>query len=77
MKVDGHKKLEAGIIAMREAGKTRREIAEYYGLEKVQIKNWSYRYNHAQAELALGVLPIIRGAPRKTDSHHIKVKRQS
>ena len=32
--------MEAGIIAMREAGKTRKEIAEYYGLEKKQKKNW-------------------------------------
>lgn len=61
------KKLEAGIIAMREAGKTRREIAEHYGLEKVQIKNWINRYNHARAELALGRVPKYRGCPRKDE----------
>ena len=33
------KALEPEIIAMRKAGKTRREIAEHFGLEKEQIKN--------------------------------------
>lgn len=59
------KKLEGGIIAMRKAGKTRKEIAEYYGLEKAQIKNWINRYNRAQAELAAGKIPGPRGRPRK------------
>lgn len=59
------KMLEAGIIAMREAGKTRREIAEYYGLEKAQIKNWINRYNRVQAELASGNPPRHKGRPRK------------
>ena len=30
----------AKISAMRKAGKSRQEIADYFGLDKVQIKNW-------------------------------------
>ena len=52
---------------MREAGKTRREIAEYYGLEKGQIKNWVNRYNRTQAKLAAGITPRRRGRPRKNE----------
>ena len=32
--------LEAEIVAMREAGKTKREIAEHYGLETEQVKGF-------------------------------------
>ena len=39
------KMFEPEIIAMRAAGKTRREIAEALGLEKVQIKNWINQHN--------------------------------
>ena len=53
------------IITMREAGKTRREIAEYFGLEKEQIKSWVNRYNQRQEKLAEGVTPKPKGRPRK------------
>ena len=33
------------IIAMREAGKSRREITENRGLTKEQVKNWENRYS--------------------------------
>ncbi len=36
--------VERQMIAMREAGKTRHEIADYLGLEKEQIKSWVNRY---------------------------------
>ena len=42
---------EAEMIAMREAGKTKQEIADYLGLEKAQIKNWINRYNRKQINL--------------------------
>ena len=59
------KALEPEIIAMREAGKTRREIAEHFGLEKEQIKNWISRYNREQARLAAGLPPKRRGRSGK------------
>jgi transposase len=59
------KEIEPEIIAMREAGKTRREIAEHFGLEKQQIVWWVSRYNKAQAKLAAGIMPRPKGRPRK------------
>ena len=60
------KMIEPEIIAMREAGKTRREIAEHFGLEKRQIAWWVSRYNKAQAKLAAaGISPRPKGRPRK------------
>ena len=41
--------LEKEILAMREAGATRQEIADCLGLSQVQIKNWINRYNRRQA----------------------------
>ncbi len=53
------------ITAMREAGKTRREIAEHFGLEKSQIKNWINRNNRKQRKAATGITPRPKGRPRK------------
>jgi transposase len=57
--------MENEIIAMREAGKSRREIAEHFGLKKEQIVWWVSRYNQRQAKLAAGILPRPKGRPRK------------
>ena len=59
--------IEAVIIAMRAAGKTRREIAEHFGLEDKQIKGWVSRYNRKQAKLAAGIEPRPKGRPRKDE----------
>ena len=59
------KELEPQILAMRAAGKTRKEIAESLGLEKSQIKSWVKRYNHEQARKQAGILPKKKGRPRK------------
>ncbi len=56
------------INAMREAGKTRQEIADYFGLDKVQIKNWINRYNKEVKRTASGITPRPKGRPRK-DGH--------
>lgn len=56
---------EAEMIAMREAGKTRQEIADYLGLEKAQIKNWINRYNRKQRKEAAGIMLRPKGRPRK------------
>ena len=59
------KLIEAEIIAMREAGKSRREIAEHFGLEKEQIKWWINRYNRKPKKLEEGIVPRPKGRPRK------------
>ena len=45
------KSKEPLIIAMREAGMTRQEIADELGLEKQQIKWWVSRYNKRQVTI--------------------------
>lgn len=57
------KKLEPEIHRLREEGKTRQEIADLLGLEKIQVKNWVNRYNREQSRLAAGVPPKRRGRP--------------
>ncbi|MDD4844926.1 MAG: imidazolonepropionase [Anaerotignum sp.] len=39
------KEFEPKILAMRAAGKTRQEIQDKLGLNKIQIKNWINRHN--------------------------------
>ena len=59
--------LEEEIIAMREVGKSRREIAEHFGLEKDQIKQWISRYNRKKKKLEAGIVPRPKGRPRKNE----------
>ena len=56
---------ETIIIAMREAGKTRQEIADELGLTKEQIKNWVNRYNKKLKKQAEGIPTLPTGRPRK------------
>jgi len=53
------------IIQLREAGKSRQEIADSLGLTKVQIKNWINRYNRQQKKQAIGIPTLPTGRPRK------------
>ncbi|NCC16884.1 MAG: helix-turn-helix domain-containing protein [Clostridia bacterium] len=55
------KELEPQIMAMREAGKTRRQIAEELGLNKTQIKNWVNRHNKGAVCKGIGLTPKKRG----------------
>ena len=57
--------LEPQILAMREAGMSRRIIAYELGLELRQIENWINRRNRSKAKLSLGILPKRKGRPRK------------
>ena len=57
--------LETQILAMREAGLSRRMIADELGLELRQIENWINRKNRARAKLSLGIVPKRKGRPRK------------
>lgn len=50
---------------MREAGKSRREIADELGLTKEQIKNWVNRYNRKLKKQAEGIPTLPTGRPRK------------
>ena len=49
------KEREIEITAMREAGKTRREIGEALGLTKEQIKGWAKQYNKCIEETGSGL----------------------
>ena len=50
--------LEKEILEMKAAGKTNREIAEYFGFkDKHVVKEWIKRYNRRQRNLAAGILP--------------------
>jgi transposase-like protein len=59
------KEYEAIIIAMRESGRTAREIADELGVERQQIKWWVSRYNKRQAIIEDGKMPKAKGRPRK------------
>lgn len=59
------KEIEPEIMAMREAGRTLREIAEHFGLEKKQLKNLINRYNRRQKKIEAGIMPRPKGRPRK------------
>ena len=57
--------LESQILAMREAGLSRRMIADELGLELRQIENWINRRNRTRVKLSLGIVPKRKGRPRK------------
>ena len=57
--------LEPQILVMREAGLSRRMIADELGLELRQIENWINRRNRTRAKLSLGIVPKGKGRPRK------------
>lgn len=59
--------VEGLITAMRAAGKTRQEIADTLGLDKVQIKNWINRHNKKQARKEAGLTPKLPGRPRNRE----------
>ncbi len=62
------KKYEPIIIAMREEGRTAREIADEIGVERQQIKWWVSRYNRRQSLLIDERTAKPKGHPRK-DGH--------
>ena len=50
---------------MRAEGMSNREIADHFGLNLKQVKNWVNRHNRAQRNLAEGIMPKPKGRPRK------------
>ncbi len=59
------KEYEPVILSMREAGYTRREIADELGLELKQIEWWVSRYNKRQVLTLKGIEPKAKGRPHK------------
>ena len=59
------KAMEQQIVAMREAGMTRQEIADELGLTKEQIKGWIKRYNHRGRKFLQEREHKAKGRPRK------------
>jgi transposase len=59
------KEYEPVILSMREAGYTRREIADELGLDLKQIEWWVTRYNKRQVLTLKGSEPKAKGRPRK------------
>lgn len=51
---------EERIIKLREAGKTRQEIANELGLTKTQLKNWVNRFNRRESQEG-GNIAKVRG----------------
>ena len=60
------KVIEGEILAMKEAGKTRQEIADEFGLRKEQIKEAVKRFNRRQRAIEAGQALKARGRPRKS-----------
>lgn len=59
-------KLLPEIEAMISAGKTQREVAEYFGFkDKYVIKELLKRQRRKQRKLAAGIVPRPKGRPRK------------
>ncbi|MDO5602382.1 MAG: imidazolonepropionase [Oscillospiraceae bacterium] len=56
--------MEAEIMEMRGAGKTRREIGEQLGSTLKQVETWITRDNRKQAKLAAGIIPRPKGRAR-------------
>ena len=57
--------LESEIVAMRAAGKTKREIAEHYGLKTEQVKELLKRYRRRERKIITGIQARPQGLPRK------------
>ena len=54
------------IKAMLDAGKTQREVAEYFGLQnKYVVKQLLTRERRKERELEAGVIPRPKGRPRR------------
>lgn len=50
---------------MHEDGKTHREIAEHFGLERNQVKKCMERFHRRQRKEAAGIQTRPKGRPRK------------
>lgn len=53
------------VLKLKVEGKTHREIAQQFGLTKVQIKKLVERHNKAERKIEAGILPCRRGRPSR------------
>jgi len=73
---------EKEIIALREAGKTRQEIADELGFTKEQIKGWVKRYNRRIAETGSGLprqrerKPAVTLAEYKRENERLQMENE-
>ena len=66
------------IRAMEAAGKTKREIAEHFGLrDKYVVKQLLTRERRKEAKIAAGIMPRPQGRPRKDASPRDMVAEQA
>ena len=69
--------LESEILAMKASGKTKREIAEHYGLKTEQVKELLKRYRRRERKIVAGIMPHPKSHPRKDASPRDLVAEQA
>ena len=62
VKIDEHGK---EILELKREGKTNREIAQKFGVDRKCIRNWVTRFNRQQRKLTVGIKPRPKGRPRR------------
>lgn len=62
------KAIEKELMELKASGRTNREIAEAYVLEKSQIKELVKRHNRHRRKTEAGITPRPKGRPRKQPS---------
>ena len=65
--------IEPKLIAMRAAGKTNREIAEFFGLEIRQIENWINSY-HRERDFLQNVEDVPENIQHQLASKSISMR---
>ena len=59
------KAIEKEVFCMKEEGKSNREIREYFGISKVQLRNLITRHNQKAKQIPIKTMPKRRGRPRQ------------
>ena len=72
------KALEWRLVELREAGKTRQEIADELGFTKEQIKDWVKRYNKRkiQQPKQRGRKPAVTLSEYKYENKRLKMENE-
>jgi len=59
------KAIEKEVFGMKDEGKSNREIREYFGISKVQLRNLITRHNQKVKQFSAQTIPKHRGRPRQ------------